>query len=92
MWINRTSNSTASAYTSPHGLLQTTVSRPEITLEEYHELQKRLRKHRRVTSVILRLGCLLIGFIVGMLVFGRQEVIVSANVPDSKPEAKRISL
>ena len=59
---------------------------------EYYETQIQLKKYRRVTSLILCLGCLMIGFIVGMLVFGRQEVIVSAVVSDSKPEAKRISL
>ena len=59
---------------------------------QYYDLQERLRKHRRVTTLVLCLGCLLIGFIVGMLVFSRQEVIVSANVPDSRPEARTVSL
>ena len=60
--------------------------------EEYDLLQVRLRKDRRVIYFTSCAACLLIGFIVGMLVFGRQEVIVSANVPDSKPEAQTISL
>ena len=59
---------------------------------QYYDLQERLRKHRRVTTLVLCLGSLLIGFIVGMLVFSRQEVIVSANVPDSRPEARTVSL
>ena len=59
---------------------------------EYYDLQVHLKKYRRVTSAILCLTCLLIGFIVGMLVFSRQEAIVNANVSESKPEAQTISL
>ena len=59
---------------------------------EYYDLQVYLKKYHRVTSLILCLACLLIGFILGMLVFSRQEVIVSADVPNSKPEAQTISL